>query len=81
MCVHTLQRPVEVLTTCYDLGLETVGLSVLQQRRCENNRITIMAGATRVERRRMKDITEVVTTACVDGKIVKSRLKWAGQMV
>ena len=29
----------------------------------------------------MKDLREVVTKACIVGKIVKNRMKWAGHMV
>ena len=42
-------------------GLETVALSKQYQRRprvCENNWIRRIAGVKRVERRRMKDLTE-----------------------
>ena len=49
---------------------------------CENNWISRIAGVWRVERRRMKDLRgEVGTKACIVGKIVKSRMKWAGHMV
>ena len=35
-----------------------------------------------MERRRIKDLREeVVTKSCIVGKIVKSRMKWAGHMV
>ena len=41
-----------------------------------------IAGVRRVERQRMKDLREEVgTKACIVGKIVKSRIKWAGHMV
>ena len=66
-------------------GLETLALSELHQHKlhvCENNRIRNIAGVRRVERRRMKDLREEVgTKACIVGKIVKSRMKWAGHMV
>ena len=49
---------------------------------CENNWIRRIAVVKRVERRRMKAIREEVgTKACIVGKIVKSRMKWAGHMV
>ena len=58
---------------------------VLQQRKlqvCENNWIRRIAGVRRAERRRMKDLREEVgTKACIVGKIVKIRIKWAGHMV
>ena len=66
-------------------GLETLALSELNQHKlqvCENNWIRRIAGVKRVERRRMKDLREEVgTKACIVGKIVKSRMKWAGHMV
>ena len=66
-------------------GLETLALSELHQHKlqiCENNWIRRIAGVRRVERRRMKDLREEVgTKACKVGKIVKSRMKWAGHMV
>ena len=58
-------------------------MSVRQQRRrqvCEINWIRRIAGVKRVERRRTKDLGEEVgTKACIVGKIVKSRMKWAGE--
>ena len=66
-------------------GLETLALSELHQHKlqvCENNWIKKIAGVRRVERRRMKDLREEVgSKACIVGKIVKSRMKWAGHMV
>ena len=66
-------------------GLETLALSELHQHKlqvCENNWIRNIAGVRRVERRGMKDLREEVgTKACMVGKIVKSRVKWAGHMV
>ena len=66
-------------------GLDTLALSELHQHKlqvCENNWIRKIAGVRRVERRRMKDLREEVgTKACIVGKIVKSRMKWAGHMV
>ena len=41
-----------------------------------------IAGVMRVGRRRIKDLREEVgTKACIVGKIVKSRMKWAGHLV
>ena len=66
-------------------GLETLALSELHQHKrqvCENNWIRKIAGVRIMERRRMKDLREEVgTKACIVGKIVKSRMKWAGHMV
>ena len=48
---------------------------------CENNWIRRIAGVRRVERWRMKDLWEGVRTkACTVGKIIKSRMKWAGHI-
>ena len=66
-------------------GLETLALSELHQHKlqvCENNWIRKIAGVRRVERRRMKYLREEVgTKACIVGKLVKSRMKWAWHMV
>ena len=66
-------------------GLETLALSELHQHKlqvCETNWIRKIAGVRRAERRRMKDLREEVgSKACIVGKIVKSRMKWAGHMV
>ena len=77
---HTLKG--EVLDSCVvpgsTYGLETLALSELHQHKlqvCENNWIRKIAGVRRVERRRMEDLRE---EACIVGKIVESRMKWAG---
>ena len=66
-------------------GLETLDLYELHQHKlqvCENNWIRNIARVRRGKRRRMKDLREEVgTKACIVGKIVKSRMKWAGHMV
>ena len=67
-------------------GLETLALSELHQHKlqvCENNWKGKIAGVRRVATRRMKDLREdsVGTKASIVGKIVKSRIKWAGHMV
>ena len=66
-------------------GLETLALSELHKHKlqaCENNWIRKIAGVRRVERRRMKDLREEAgTKACIVGKIVKTRMEWAGHMV
>ena len=66
-------------------GFETLALSELHQHKlklCKNNWIRKIAGVRRVERRRMKDLRgEVGNKACIVGKIVKSRIKWAGHVV
>ena len=66
-------------------GVETLPLFELHQHKlqvCENNWIRRIAGVRRVERRIMKYMREEVgAKACIVGKIVKSRVKWAGHMV
>ena len=66
-------------------GLETLDLPEMHQHKlqvCANNWIRRIAGVMRVERRRMKDLREEVgTKACIVGKIVKNRMKWAGHMI
>ena len=67
-------------------GLETtLPVSELHQHNlqvCENNWIRKIAGVRRVERRTLKDLREEVgNKACLVGRIVKSRMKWAGHMV
>ena len=66
-------------------GLETLALYELHQHKlqeCHNNWIRRIAGVSRVEKRRTKDLREEVgTKACIVGKIVNSRMKWAGHMV
>ena len=65
--------------------VETLVLSEQHQHKlqvCENNWIRRIARVRRVERQKMKDLREEVgTKACIVGKIVKSRMKWAGHMV
>ena len=64
-------------------GLETLALPELHQHKlqvCENVWIRRIASVKRVERRRMKHLREEIgTKACIVGKIVTSRMKWAGQ--
>ena len=66
-------------------SLETLVLSERHQHKLqvrENNWIRRIAGVRRVERRRLIDLRgEGGTKACIVGKIVKSRMKWAGHMV
>ena len=66
-------------------GLKTLALSELHQHKlrvCENNWIIRIAGVKIVERWIMKDLREEVgTKACIVGKTVKSRMKWAGHLV
>ena len=65
-------------------GLDTIGLSELQQHKLQvygNNWIRRIVGVKRVEILRMKDPRkEVGTKVCIIGKVVKSRMKWTGHM-
>ena len=48
---------------------------------CENNWVRRIAGVKRVDRRRMDElIEEVGIQECLMGRLVKSRLKWAGHV-
>ena len=65
-------------------GLETLPVSAKHQHRlhvCENNWVRWIAGVTRVDRRRMDDLREEVgIQKCLMGRLVKSRMKWAGHV-
>ena len=65
-------------------GLETLPVSEKHQHRlrvCENNWVRRIAGVKRVDRRRMDELREEVgIQKCLMGRLVKSRLKWAGQV-
>ena len=65
-------------------GLETLPVSEKHQHRlqvCENNWVRRIAGVKRVDRRRMDEPREEVgIQKCVMGRLVKSRLKWAGHV-
>ena len=67
----------------YDL--ETLPVSEKHQHRrqvCENNWVRQIAGVKRVDRRRRMDELreEVGIQKCLMGRLVKSRLKWAGHV-
>ena len=78
----------KVLGTCVTpamlYGLETLPVSEKHQHRlqmCENNWVRRIAGVKRVDRRRMDELREEVgTQKCLMGRLVKSRLKWAGHV-
>ena len=65
-------------------GLETLPVSEKHQHRlqvCENNWVRRIAGVKRVDRRRMDELREEVgIQKCLMGRLVKSRLKWAGHV-
>ena len=64
-------------------GLETLPVSEKHQHRlhvCENNWVRRIAGVKRMDRRRMAELREEVgIQKCLMGRLVKSRMKWAGQ--
>ena len=66
-------------------GLETVALTERQQQRlqvCENNWVRRIAGVKRVDGRRMDEQREGVgVQMCLTGRLVKCRLKWAGNLM
>ena len=63
-------------------GTETLSLSELQQQRlqvCENNWVRKIARVTRADRRRMVELKEETgVQRSLTGRLVKSRLQWAG---
>ena len=65
-------------------GLETLPVSEKHQHRlqvCENNCVRRSAGVKRVDRRRMDELREEVgIQMCLMGRLVKSRMKWAGHV-
>ena len=65
-------------------GLETLPVFEKHQRRlqvCENNWVRRIAGVKRVDRRRMDELREKVgIQKCLMGRLVKSRMKWAGHV-
>ena len=71
----------KVLGACV-YGLETLPVSEKHQHRlqvCENNWVRRIAGVKRVDRRRMDELREEVgIQKCLMGRLVKSRMKWAG---
>ena len=65
-------------------GLETLHVTEKHQHRlqvCENNWVRRIAGVKRVDRRRMDELREEVgIQKCLMGRLVKSRMKWAGHV-
>ena len=65
-------------------GLETLPVSEKHQHRlqvCENNWVRRIARVKRIDRRRMDELREEVgIQKCLMGRLVKSRLKWAGHV-
>ena len=77
----------KVLRTCvtpaclYDL--ETVALTEQQKLQvCENNWVWRITRTKRVDRRRMNDLRKEVGMQCsLTGRLVRSRMRWAGHLV
>ena len=65
-------------------GLETLPVTEKHQHRlqlCENNWVRRIDGVKRVDRRRMDELREEVgIQKCLMGRLVKSRMKWAGHV-
>ena len=65
-------------------GIDTLPVTEKHQHRlqvCENNWVRRIAGVKRVDRRRMDELREEVgIQKCLMGRLVKSRMKWAGQV-
>ena len=66
-------------------GLETVALSEQQQQKlqvCENNWVRRITRTKRVDRRRMNDLRKEVGIQCsLTGRLVRSRMRWAGHLL
>ena len=66
-------------------GLETVALTEEQQQKlqvCENNWVRRITKTKRVDRRRMNDLRKEVGMQCsLTGRLVRSRMRWAGHLV
>ncbi len=75
-----------VMSTCVTPAclyrMETLALNELQQQRlqaCENNWVRTIARVTRADRRRMVELKEETgVQRSLTGRLVKSRLQWAG---
>ena len=65
-------------------GLETLPVTEKHQHRlqvCENNWVRRIAGVERVDRKGMDELREEVgIQKCLMGRLVKSRMKWAGHV-
>ena len=77
----------KVLRTCVTpaclYGLETVALTEQQQKLqvCENNWVRQITRTKRVDRRRMNDLRKEVGMQCsLTGRLVRSRMRWAGHL-
>ena len=78
----------KVMSTCVIpaclFGTETLALTELQQQRlqvCENNRVRKIARVTRADRRRMVELREETgVQRILTGRLVRSRLQWAGHV-
>ena len=66
-------------------GLETVALTEQQQQKlqvCEDNWVRRIIRTKRVDRRRMNDLRKEVGMQCsLTGRLVRSRMRWAGHVV
>ena len=66
-------------------GLETVALTEQQQQKlqvCENNWVRRITRTKRVDKRRMNDLRKEVGMQCsLTGRLVRSRMRWAGHLI
>ena len=66
-------------------GLETVALTEQKQQKlqvCVNNWVQRITRTKRVDRRRMNDLRKEVRMQCsLTGRLVRSRMRWAGYLV
>ena len=66
-------------------GLETVALTEQQQQKlqvCENNWVRRITRTKRMDRRRMNDLRKEVGMQCsLTGRLVRSRMRWADNLV
>ena len=73
------------VTPACPCGLETVALTEQQQPKlqvCENNWVRRITRTKRVDRRRINDLRKEVGMKCsLTGRLVRSRVRWAGHLV
>ena len=66
-------------------GLETLALAEQQKQKlqvCENNWVRRITRTKRSDRRRMDDLRKEVEMQCnLTGRLVRSRMRWAGHLV
>ena len=80
-----LDRKMLWVTPACLYGLVTVALTEQQQKKlqvCENNWVSQITRTQRVDKRRMNDLKKEVEMQCsLTGRLVRSRMRWAGHLV